>query len=87
MQIYSRGFTTGMYMGRGGRDYVTRAQPDNRGTELGMVVGWERGEVVVEVNEPVQLGDGLGFEPPAGSSAPSIGFAVEVFERWPRDTA
>jgi putative protease len=77
VQIYSRGFTTGMYTGRGGRDYVTRAQPDNRGTELGMVVGWERGELVVEVSEPIRPGDGLGFEPPPGSTATTIGFAVE----------
>ena len=77
VQIYSRGFTTGMYLGRGGRNYVTREQPDNRGTELGIVVGWERGEVVIEVNEPVLLGDGLGFEPPPGSNASSIGFTVE----------
>ena len=77
VQIYSRGFTTGMYLGRGGRNYVTREQPDNRGTELGLVVGWERGEVVIEVNEPVQLGDGLGFEPPPGSNASTIGFTVE----------
>ena len=69
VQIYSRGFTTGMYLGRGGREYVTRAQPDNRGTELGMVVGWERGELVVEVSDPVRVGDGLGFEPPPGSTA------------------
>jgi putative protease len=78
VQIYSRGFTTGMYLGRGGRDYVTRAQPDNRGTELGMVTGWERGELVIEVSEPVQVGDGLGFEPPPGATASSIGFTVEA---------
>jgi putative protease len=77
VQIYSRGFTIGMYHGRGGRDYVTRAQPDNRGTELGMVTGWERGELVIEVNEEVRPGDGLGFEPAPGSNASSIGFTVE----------
>lgn len=77
VQIYSRGFTTGMYLGRGGREYVTRSQPDNRGTELGMVVGWERGEVIVEVKEPVRTGDGLGFEPPPGSASAAMGFAVE----------
>src|SRR6185312_7126426 len=41
VQIYSRGFTGGMYGGRQGRDYVTRTQPDNRGIELGTVVGYE----------------------------------------------
>jgi putative protease len=77
VQIYSRGFTTGMYVGRGGRDYVTRNQPDNRGTELGMVVGWERGELVIEVSDPVKPGDGLGFEPPPGSNSATMGFTVE----------
>ena len=77
VQIYSRGFTTGMYVGRGGRNYVTRSQPDNRGTELGAVVGWERGELVVEVSEPIRAGDGLGFEPPPGSTSAAMGFAVE----------
>jgi putative protease len=76
VQIYSRGFTAGMYTGRGGRDYVTRTQPDSRGTELGFVVGWERGEVIVEVGQPLQVGDGVAFEPPPGSNQPAIGFAV-----------
>src|SRR5688572_18369637 len=31
VQIFSRGFTGGMFGGREGRDYVTRTQPDNRG--------------------------------------------------------
>ena len=39
VQIYSRGFTAGMFLGREGRDYVTRRQPDNRGAEIGVVVG------------------------------------------------
>lgn len=77
VQIYSRGFTTGMYLGRGGKDYVTRDQPDNRGTELGMVVGWERGELIVEVSDPVMPGDGLGFEPPPGSNSATMGFTAE----------
>ena len=77
VQIYSRGFTPGMYVGRGGRDYVTRSQPDNRGMELGVVVGWERGELVIEVNSPVHTGDGLGFEPPPGFTSSSMGFTVE----------
>ena len=38
MQIYSRGFTSSLLHGRGGRDFVTRDRPDNRGTELGTVV-------------------------------------------------
>ena len=76
VQIYSRGFTGGMYAGRVGRDYITRTQPDNRGLSLGTVVGQERGEVIVELSTPVQVGDGLGFEPPEGAGGPQLGFTI-----------
>ncbi len=77
VQIFSRGFTGGMYGGRAGRDYVTRTQPDNRGLELGVVVENRDGELVVDLRSPVAVGDGLGFEPPAGGHAESVGFAVQ----------
>ena len=76
VQIYSRGFTGGMYGGRQGRDYVTRTQPDNRGTVLGTVVGYERGALIVEVSQPLQVGDGLGFEAPESVGGPTMGFSV-----------
>jgi len=78
VQIYSRGFTGGMYGGRQGRDYVTRTQPDNRGTVLGTVVGYERGALIVEVSQPLQVGDGLGFEAPASVGGPTVGFSVSA---------
>ncbi len=76
VQIFSRGFTGGMYGGREGRDYITRTQPDNRGLELGVVVGQEGNEVIVEVRAPIAERDGLGFEPPAGGHLESVGFAA-----------
>ncbi len=77
VQIFSRGFTGGMYGGRAGRDYITRTQPDNHGYELGVVVANEGGEVIVDVRTPIEAGDGLGFEPPEGAThAQSTGFAV-----------
>lgn len=76
VQIFSRGFTGGMYGGREGREYITRTQPDNRGLELGVVVGFENGEVIVEVRAPIAERDGLGFEPPAGGHLESTGFAA-----------
>jgi putative protease len=76
VQIFSRGFTGGMYGGRAGRDYVTRTQPDNRGIELGVVVGQERGELLVEVSSPIREGDGLGFEAPDSLGGPTMGFTV-----------
>src|SRR4051794_37728800 len=52
VQIFSRGFTGGMYGGRAGRDYVTRTQPDNRGAVLGEVIGKgrEQDELIVVVS-------------------------------------
>ncbi|MFL5581699.1 MAG: DUF3656 domain-containing protein [Gemmatimonadaceae bacterium] len=76
VQIFSRGFTGGMYGGRAGRSYITRTQPDNRGLELGFVVGHERGELLIDVSTPVAVGDGLGFEPPEGLTVKGTGFAV-----------
>ncbi|HKS05265.1 MAG TPA: U32 family peptidase [Gemmatimonadaceae bacterium] len=79
VQIFSRGFTGGMYGGREGRPYVTRTHPDNRGVELGEVVGYERGELIVDVRAELGVGDGVGFEP-RDTSAPTAtrGFAIEV---------
>lgn len=77
VQIYSRGFTGGMLGGREGRRYVTRTHPDNRGVVLGRVVRVAGGEIVVEVSEPVEPGDGLGFEHPEGPARGSSGFLVK----------
>src|SRR6266576_64471 len=76
VQIFSRGFTGGMYGGRAGRDYVTRTQPDNRGAVLGEVIGRDADELVVVVSQPIQRGDGLGFEHPAGPDKGNRGFGV-----------
>ncbi len=79
VQIFSRGFTGGMYGGRAGRDYITRTQPDNHGYDLGVVVANDGGEIIVDVTRPIEPGDGLGFEPPAGAThAQSTGFAVSA---------
>src|SRR5712671_6681114 len=76
VQIFSRGFTGGMYGGRAGRDYVTRTQPDNRGAVLGEVIAREKDELIVSVSQPIQRGDGLGFEHPDGPVKGNRGFGV-----------
>src|SRR5258705_8457729 len=76
VQIFSRGFTGGMYGGRAGRDYVTRTQPDNRGAVLGEVIGREKDELIVSVSQPIARGDGLGFEHPEGPVKGNRGFGV-----------
>jgi len=76
VQIYSRGFTPGMYTGRAGRDYITREQPDNRGVILGAVVGHQGREVLVELSSPLVAGDGIAFEPPEGEHGEATGGTV-----------
>jgi U32 family peptidase len=76
VQIYSRGFTGGMYGGRAGRGYVTRDQPDNRGIEIGEVVGYERGELIVDTTMELEAGDGVAFVPPDAVGGPTTGFAL-----------
>ncbi|MBL8958247.1 MAG: U32 family peptidase, partial [Gemmatimonadetes bacterium] len=77
VQIYSRGFTAGMLVGRAGRDYITREQPDNRGHEIGVVVRSDPGEVIVEVTHAIAERDGLGFEPPTGQAGRGTGFTAQ----------
>jgi len=76
VQIYSRGNTGGMYGGRAGRDYITRAQPDNHGMLLGHVRESTATEVTVDVTHAIEVGDGIGFEPPELGGTKAIGFSV-----------
>ena len=76
VQIYSRGNTGGMYGGRAGREYITRAQPDNHGLTLGAVLSSTATEITVDVSHAIEAGDGIGFEPPALGGTQAIGFTV-----------
>ena len=76
MQIFSRGFTGGMYGGRAGRGYVTRTHPDNRGAVLGRVIGRTGGELLVSLTRPLSAGDGIGLEHPDGAARGNSGFSV-----------
>ncbi len=76
VQIFSRGFTGGMYGGRAGRGYVTRTHPDNRGAVLGHVVGRAGGELLVSLTRPLSAGDGIGLEHPDGAARGNTGFTV-----------
>jgi putative protease len=76
VQIFSRGFTPGMHVGRAGRDYITRTHPDNHGVAIGVVAGRDGADMLIDVTSTVSVGDGLGFEPPAGVKGQTLGFAV-----------
>ncbi len=76
VQIYSRGNTGGMYGGRAGRDYITRDQPDNHGMTLGTVIDASTSELTVDVSHAIEVGDGIGFEPPEAGGTKAVGFSV-----------
>ncbi|HUQ81586.1 MAG TPA: DUF3656 domain-containing protein [Gemmatimonadaceae bacterium] len=78
VQIFSRGNTPGMLLGRAGRGYITRTQPDNHGVAIGIVVGRDGADLLIDVTQPVEVGDGLGFEPPAGAKGQATGFSVSA---------
>jgi putative protease len=78
VQIYSRGFTPGMYTGRAGREYITRDQPDNRGVVLGVVSGLQGREIIVDVTSPLVVGDGIALEPPESSVEGIIGGTISA---------
>ena len=78
VQIFSRGFTPGMHVGRAGRGYITRTHPDNHGVAIGVVAGRDGADLLIDVTSPVAVGDGLGFEPPAGQKGQALGFSVSA---------
>jgi len=78
VQIFSRGFTPGMHVGRAGRGYITRTHPDNHGVAIGVVAGRDGADLLIDVTSPVAVGDGLGFEPPAGEKGQALGFSVSA---------
>src|SRR5204862_3525884 len=43
---------------------------------LGVVIGREKDELIVSVSQPIQRGDGLGFEHPEGPDKGNRGFGV-----------
>jgi U32 family peptidase len=81
VQIYSRGFTSSLLHGRGGRDFVTRDRPDNRGIALGTVVGTNGDEIVVEVSREIHAGDGLAFDLPGEPRTGGTVIAVRATKR------
>jgi U32 family peptidase len=80
VQIFSRGFTGGMYGGRDGRGYITRATPDNRGMVIGSVVAVGRAELTVDVRVRLAVGDGIGLEPDTDDTRAmhdAVGFSID----------
>ena len=64
LQLFNRGFTTGYFSGNPGNSLMSRRQAHNQGTYLGTVVDYDRDRnfAVIQVEEPLRTGDGIGTE-------------------------
>ena len=62
-QLFNRGFTKGYFFGNPGIELMSRKYPQNRGTELGIVVDYELRKKMVSIylNAALRTGDGIGF--------------------------
>lgn len=60
-QVFNRGFTKGLFNGDFGNDFISSDRPDNRGVEVGKVLGATKNFAKVIFYEDVFEGDGLEF--------------------------
>lgn len=62
-QIFNRGFTTGYFLDRPGRDMMSYKRPNNRGLRLGRVTAadWADKSVEILLEGSLSLGDGIEF--------------------------
>jgi len=62
-QIFNRGFTTGYFFGKPGRDMMSFKRPNNRGLRLGRVSRVDRSNRTVEIHleDDLNTGDGVEF--------------------------
>lgn len=60
-QVFNRGFTKGLFNGDFGNDFISSDRPDNRGVEVGKVLGATKNSTKVIFDEDVFEGDGLEF--------------------------
>lgn len=60
-QVFNRGFTKGLFNGDFGNDFISSDRPDNRGVEVGKVIGATKNSGKVIFYEDVFEGDGLEF--------------------------
>lgn len=60
-QVFNRGFTKGLFNGDFGNDFISSDRPDNRGVEVGKVLGATKNSAKVIFYEDVFEGDGLEF--------------------------
>lgn len=61
LQIFNRGFTKGLYKGDFGENFISPDRPDNRGVEIGEVLGKQNKSYLVKFYENIEEEDGLEF--------------------------
>lgn len=79
-QIFNRGFTTGYFFGKQGRDMMSYKRPNNRGLRLGRVSKTNRAERMVEImlEDVLRKGDGVEFWVTEGGRKGSVVNRIEL---------
>ncbi len=73
--VFNRGFTEGYLNSNPGREMMNYDRPDNIGLEVGVVVGFRKGMLEVELLRDLRLGDGLEIMTREGK----VGFILNEF--------
>lgn len=79
-QIFSRGFTKGLFNGDFGNKFITADRPDNRGREIGFVKSKKFGGYILELKDRIVSGDGLEFYSLESSFGINSNFSAEKGE-------
>ena len=58
-QVFNRDFTHAYLLNKPGADLMSFTKPNNRGVFLGRVVGFEKGQASVKLEEDLSVGDGI----------------------------
>ncbi|MEM2991378.1 MAG: DUF3656 domain-containing protein, partial [Halobacteria archaeon] len=58
-QIFNRGFTTGYFYGKQGREMMSYDSPDNRGIEIGRVLSYDGKTAEILLEDILRRGDGI----------------------------
>lgn len=74
-QIFNRDFTKGLFYGDFGKSFVSENRPDNRGIEIGEVLGRLGKNYRIKFFQDIKIGDGLEFK----GEGKSFGLKSEKF--------
>lgn len=73
LQVFNRDFTIGYFRENLGAELMSYSRPNNRGTRLGRVVGFDTGRLSIKLEAALHPGDGIEFWTGRGREGSTIG--------------